>query len=100
MPKIFQGEIMKSAVTLTGPNDRTKGYPEALIHNFLEQIAQEVSHGNDVCLIDFGTFKHVIQPAKKGTTPDGVAFDVAEKAVVRFFPGKALRDTVARSAAL
>ena len=62
----------------------------------LESIAEELARGNTVELRNFGIFEVKIRKARIGRNPNAPAADVhiPPRAVVKFKPGKDLREEV------
>lgn len=62
----------------------------------LESLSQELSSGSKVTLTGFGTFQVKEQKAKRGRNPQtGEVMKIPAKNVVKFSPGKALRNILA-----
>jgi len=62
----------------------------------LESLSQELSSGSKVTLTGFGTFQIKEQKAKRGRNPQtGEVMKIPAKNVVKFNPGKALRNILA-----
>jgi DNA-binding protein HU-beta len=62
----------------------------------LESLSQELSSGSKVTLTGFGTFQVKEQKAKRGRNPQtGEVMEIPAKNVVKFSPGKALRNILA-----
>ena len=55
----------------------------------MDEVKQELAHGNRVELRDFGVFATRLQPARKARNPNtGESVNVPAKAVVHFKVGK------------
>ncbi|RPJ61675.1 MAG: HU family DNA-binding protein [Acidobacteria bacterium] len=68
------------------------------VMNALEKNLQgALSQGDKVTLVGFGTFSVSQRAARTGRNPQtGKPIKIAAKKVVRFAPGKALKDSVAK----
>lgn len=59
-----------------------------IIDIFFQELSQNLRE-NDVQIKDFGTFKKVVQPARKGRNPaTNEPIEIPEKTVVKFKPSK------------
>ena len=60
-----------------------------------DTIVRNISKGEDVMINDFGKFKKVDRPARKGRNPfTGETIQIKASKKVRFLPAKALKETV------
>jgi len=74
----------------------TKNKAKEAVDAFLESLSQELSSGSKVTLTGFGTFQVREQKAKRGRNPQtGEVMNIPAKNVVKFSPGKALRNILA-----
>ena len=73
----------------------TKKDTEAFLKSFIETVTHELSKGNDVQLIGFGTFEVSKRAARKGRNPQ-TKKEITIKAsnAPKFKAGKALKDAV------
>ena len=64
---------------------------------FLDNVTSHLAQNNEVVLRNFGTFEIRVAKAKIGRNPNAPAKDVAipERAIVKFKPGKELKEKVA-----
>ena len=61
-----------------------------------DSIVRNISKGEDVMINDFGKFKKVDRPARKGRNPfTGEAIQIKASKKVRFLPAKALKEIIA-----
>lgn len=68
---------------------------EAALKAFIEAVGSELSKGNDVSLIGFGTFSVGTRAARTGRNPrTGEEIKIAAAKTPKFKPGKALKDRV------
>lgn len=68
---------------------------EAAIEAVFDSITDALQKGSEVRFLGFGTFSVVHRPASEGRNPrTGEKIQVPEKKVVRFRPGKKLKDVV------
>jgi DNA-binding protein HU-beta len=74
---------------------KTKKDSKMVIDTIMKAIKAGLISGEDVKLVNFGTFKVVARKARKGRNPrTGEALDIPAKNVVRFKVSKALGSTV------
>jgi len=65
------------------------------IDGFTTSIRQALKKGNDVTLVGFGTFKVAKRAARMGVNPKtGEKMKISARKVVKFVPGKDLRQAV------
>lgn len=71
---------------------------EQLIEGFLSLVAKRLSEGNDVTLRGFGTLEVKLAKSKIGRNPNqpGSEVRIPDRYVVRFKPGRELKDQVAQ----
>lgn len=71
---------------------------EQLIEGFLDLLAARLAEGRSVTLRGFGTLEVRLAKSKLGRNPSqpGSVFQIPDRHVVRFKPGKELRDRVAQ----
>lgn len=73
----------------------TKTEAKVSVNNVMEAISEALVAGEDVAFVGFGTFKVKDQPEREGRNPaTGQTMKIPAKKVVRFTPGKTLRDAV------
>ncbi|MCG8375749.1 MAG: HU family DNA-binding protein [Chlorobiales bacterium] len=74
----------------------TKADAERAVNAFVNVVTAGLKAGDDVTLVGFGTFSTGKRAARQGRNPQtGETINIAAKKVVKFKPGKALRDGVA-----
>ncbi|ASQ89770.1 DNA-binding protein [Prosthecochloris sp. GSB1] len=74
----------------------TKADAERAVNAFVTVVTAGLKAGEDVTLVGFGTFATGDRAARQGRNPQtGETITIAAKKVVKFKPGKALRDEVA-----
>jgi DNA-binding protein HU-beta len=62
---------------------------------FMQGVKTQLRKGNDVTLIEFGTFAVSKRPARKGRNPrTGEEIKIKAAKVAKFRPGKALKDAL------
>ncbi|MEI6039541.1 MAG: HU family DNA-binding protein, partial [Actinomycetes bacterium] len=60
-----------------------------------DSIVRNISKGEDVMVNDFGKFKKVDRPARKGRNPfTGETIQIKASKKVRFLPAKALKEVI------
>lgn len=75
--------------------DSTKPTAEAALNAVIESIAESLAKGEAVSLVGFGTFNTAKRPPKVGRNPKtGDQMTIPEKTVVKFKPGKSLKEIV------
>jgi len=73
----------------------TKAKSEAALEATLEAITECLSKGDSITLTGFGSFKVNKRAARKGRNPrTGEEIQIAPCSVVKFTPGKNLKDSV------
>ena len=74
----------------------TKADAERAVNAFVNVVTAGLKAGDDITLVGFGTFSTGKRAARQGRNPQtGETINIAAKRVVKFKPGKALRDDVA-----
>ena len=69
----------------------TQTVTRTIVQAFLDEVKQELAHGNRVELRDFGVFATRLQPARKARNPlTNEPVNVPAKAVICFKVGKAM----------
>jgi DNA-binding protein HU-beta len=75
--------------------DISKAAAARALNSFIDNVAKSITKGQTVSLIGFGTFSQKKRAARVGRNPQtGVAIKIAAAKVVKFTPGKALKDRV------
>ena len=73
----------------------TKVDAERALNAFINVVTASLKHGEDVTLVGFGSFAVGKRSERSGRNPQtGEAITIAAKNVVKFKPGKALRDGI------
>ncbi|NTV06010.1 MAG: HU family DNA-binding protein [Chlorobiaceae bacterium] len=73
----------------------TKVDAERALNAFINVVTASLKDGDDVTLVGFGTFAVGKRAERSGRNPQtGEAITIAAKNVVKFKPGKALRDGI------
>jgi DNA-binding protein HU-beta len=73
----------------------TKADAERAVNAFISAVTASLKDGQDVTLVGFGTFTTGDRAERQGRNPQtGKAITIAAKKVVKFRPGKALKDSV------
>lgn len=74
----------------------TKADVERAVNAFVNVVTAGLKAGEDITLVGFGTFTTGKRAARQGRNPQtGETITIAAKRVVKFKPGKALREDVA-----
>jgi DNA-binding protein HU-beta len=75
--------------------DVSKAQAEKLLNATLSSINEGLTSDGNLTLVGFGTFSVVKRAARKGRNPQtGKAIKIPAKSVVKFKPGKNLKDAV------
>ncbi len=62
---------------------------------FIAVVSESLKSGEDVSLVGFGTFSVVDRAERQGRNPKtGEVISISAKKVVKFKPGKALKDEI------
>lgn len=78
----------------------TKVVAEKMLASFMAAVVEAAKAGDKVTLVGFGTFSALQKAARTGRSPrTGQAIKIPAKKVVKFSPGKALKDLDAKPAA-
>ena len=73
----------------------TKVESEKVVNAVLDTIVEQVSAGNKVQIVGFGTFEKKIRAARKGHNPKtGEEIDIPEATVPKFHAGKTFKESV------
>ncbi|NTU96197.1 MAG: HU family DNA-binding protein [Chlorobiaceae bacterium] len=73
----------------------TKADAERAVNAFISAVTGSLKKGDDITLVGFGTFTTGKRAARQGRNPQtGKTITIKAKTVVKFKPGKALRDSV------
>ena len=73
----------------------TKVDAERALNAFIDVVTASLKEGEDVTLVGFGTFAVGNRAERSGRNPQtGEAITIAAKNVVKFKPGKALREGI------
>lgn len=74
----------------------TKADAERAVNAFVNVVTAGLKAGDDITLVGFGTFSTGERAARQGRNPQtGETITIAAKKVVKFKPGKALREEMA-----
>ena len=73
----------------------TKVDAERAVNAFINVVTASLKAGDDVTLVGFGTFTTGDRAERQGRNPQtGEAITISSKKVVKFKPGKALKEEV------
>ncbi|NTV06941.1 MAG: HU family DNA-binding protein [Chlorobiaceae bacterium] len=73
----------------------TKVDADRALKAFISVVSESLKNGEDVSLVGFGTFSIVDRAEREGRNPlTGEAITIAAKKVVKFKPGKTLKEEV------
>ena len=85
-------ELIAAIADATG---LTKNKSEQALNVITDTVTSELAAGNEVVLVNFGTFGVRNRAARPGRNPQtGEVIALAAKTVPAFRPGKALKDAV------
>ena len=80
---------------IAGDTGLSKKDSEAALKSFIENVSKQLTKGNDVQLIGFGTFTVSKRAARTGRNPaTGEEIKIAAAKAPKFKPGKALKDRI------
>jgi len=72
-----------------------KADAERAVNAFVKVVSSSLKAGEDVTLVGFGTFSTGERAARQGRNPQtGETITIAARKVVKFKPGKGLKDEV------
>ncbi len=92
MASVNKAELVKEIADKT---DLKKKEAEAVLAAVMSSVQDELSKGNKVQLIGFGTFEVRHRAARKGRNPQtGEEITIPATEVPAFKPGKALKESV------
>lgn len=73
----------------------TKADAEFITDNFLTTLTKVLATGESVKFVGFGSFETKLRAARNGVNPDtGEHIQIPEKVVVKFKPGKSLKEAL------
>lgn len=73
----------------------TKVAASQAVDSFFDGLTRAFKKGQSVTFVGFGTFKVVTRKARTARNPQtGAAIKIPKRKVVRFTPGKGLKDTI------
>ncbi len=73
----------------------TRRQAREVVNIILEEISDALARGEKVTLVGFGTFRVVEKKPRKGRNPrTGEPIEIPGKKVVKFTPGKALKEKI------
>ncbi|MCP4179566.1 MAG: integration host factor subunit beta [bacterium] len=81
---------------ISGETELTQNQVASVVQKTLDYISSELSSANTIELRNFGVFEVKVRKARKGRNPNRPENEVIipERAVVKFRPGKELKDKV------
>jgi nucleoid DNA-binding protein len=81
---------------ISGETDLTQNQVASVVQKTLDYISSELSSANTIELRNFGVFEVKVRKARKGRNPNRPENEVIipERTVVKFRPGKELKDKV------
>ncbi|KAA6233155.1 HU family DNA-binding protein [Chlorobium phaeovibrioides] len=81
---------------IAAQSNLTKVDAEKSVNAFINVVTSSLKAGDDVTLVGFGTFTTGDRAERQGRNPQtGKTITIPAKKVVKFKPGKALKDEVA-----
>lgn len=85
-------ELIATVADATG---LSKAKAEEALNAVTDAITRELAAGNEVVLVNFGTFRVNSRAARPGRNPqNGEVIQIAARTVPAFRPGKALKEAV------
>jgi DNA-binding protein HU-beta len=87
-----KAELVEQIALQTG---MTKADAERAVNAFINVVTSALKEGDDVTMVGFGTFTTGDRAERQGRNPQtGKTITIAAKKVVKFKPGKALKEEV------
>jgi DNA-binding protein HU-beta len=87
-----KAELVEQIALQTG---MTKADAERAVNAFINVVTSALKGGDDVTMVGFGTFTTGDRAERQGRNPQtGKTITIAAKKVVKFKPGKALKEEV------
>lgn len=87
-----KAELVEQIAEQTG---MTKAEAERAVNSFINVVTSTLKGGEDVTLVGFGTFTTSERAERQGRNPQtGETITIAARKVVKFKPGKALKDEI------
>ncbi|NTV68223.1 MAG: HU family DNA-binding protein [Chlorobaculum sp.] len=87
-----KAELVEQIAEQTG---LTKADAEKAVNAFINVVTSTLKGGDDVTLVGFGTFSTGERAERQGRNPQtGESITISAKKVVKFKPGKALKEEV------
>ena len=87
-------------IKVSDKNDMTQQQVFDVIQLFIDEITESLTQGDDVVLRNFGSFQVVVTKPKIGRNPKKpeTPVEIPARAIVKFKPGKEMKDRVAEAA--
>lgn len=83
------------AVQMVKDSSITKTDALNVIDAFVNIVTNEMKNNGKLTIVGFGTFKTIVKKQKKGRNPKtGAEIIIPKRKVVKFVPGKQLKDLV------
>jgi len=83
------------AVQMVKDSSITKTVALNVIDAFVDIVTNEMKKDGKLTIVGFGTFKTIVKKQKKGRNPKtGAEIIIPKRKVVKFVPGKQLKDLV------
>lgn len=88
-------ELIEAILSDKNLEHLTKKEADQFVSTLLDTVKKTVKKGEDVSLVDFGTFSKVRRKARTGVNPStGEKIKIKAKNVPKFRPGKAFKELV------
>lgn len=88
-----KAELVEKIFIKAGLPTKTKA--EEALEAVLDVLKESLAAGDNVTFTGFGSFKVVTRAERKGRNPaTGASITIPEARVIKFTPGKALKDAV------
>ncbi len=92
MASIGKKDLAAKVAEATG---LSKTASESAINSITQIITNELSQGNEVALVGFGSFSTIQKAAREGRNPStGEKIQIKASTAAKFKPGKALKEAV------
>ncbi len=80
---------------MSAETNLSKADTENALNAFLKAVTNKLKAGEEVALVNFGSFKSSKRAARKGRNPQtGAEINIPAAMVAKFKPGKGLKDAI------
>ncbi|MEN9990599.1 MAG: hypothetical protein RLZZ224_301 [Verrucomicrobiota bacterium] len=99
MPSLTKRDLILEITNQLGHRELSQAIVTEVIDQLMECVTDRLCNGEKVIIRNFGVFQAIESKAKLGRNPRNPSktYDIPATAVVKFRPGKELKEKVARS---